>query len=219
MSYFSHARKFTVALIAVTGLSLMGNSLVFADPPKVVVKGAGNKEIKLNNPLRFQGTATDSKGIKEIYGTIQNAKTNRFVTKTGDSSKKASRLDFKFTESTSTRWISQSLELPKGEYIFRIRVRDSEKHYSPIIEVPFIATGANVRTLAASPADKSAVPRIAIQFPKNGAKLTEATVFNGIAKDDQSVTSVIATIMDTKSGQFLTPVSYTHLSLPTILRV
>ena len=206
MSYFSHARKIAVAVITATGLSLAGNTLVFADPPEVVIKGAG-KALKLNNPVRFEGTARDPQGINEIFGTIQNAETERFITQDGGSSRNAgkARMEFKFTKSIATRWVSQSFELPKGNYIFRIRVKDSEDHLSPIMEVPFTATGAGGPALAAAPAAKSAAPRTAIQFPKNGAELTEASAFNGIAKDDQSVNSVIATIMDTKSGQFLTP--------------
>ena len=213
MSYFSHARKFAVALIAATGFSLLSTSPSFADPPKVIVNGAGNKELKLNNPLRFEGIAQDQEGIKDIYGTIQNAKTNRFVTQTGGSSKKAARIQFKFTESASTRWVSQSFKLPEGDYIFRIRVRDSAGHYSPIMAIPFIATGIDGPARAAvstnqrstASAANSAPPRIAIQFPKNGATLAKAAAFNGIARDDQSVTGVIATIMDTKNGRFLTP--------------
>ena len=90
MSYFSHARKIAVAVITTTGLSLAGNTLVFADPPEVVIKGAG-KALKLNNPVRFEGTARDPQGINEIFGTIQNAETERFITQDGGSSRNAGK--------------------------------------------------------------------------------------------------------------------------------
>ena len=214
MSLSSRARHCALPLIAaVSFLLLTPPSAIANDPPQVTVNGAA-AGMQINNPVRFQGVTKDPQGIQEIFGTIQNSSTNAYVTQDGGSSEQPSRIKFKFTASQSTRWISQSFNLPRGRYIFRIRVRDNQGATSPMMEVPFIATGAKGPAVAEAPATNQrstaavaggAAPRTAIQFPKNGASLNTAAAFSGIAKDDQAVVGVIATIMDTASGQFLTP--------------
>lgn len=215
MSFSSRARQCALPLIAAVSFSLLTTSPAIAnDPPQVAVNGAGAGQMQLNNPVRFEGVTKDPQGIKEIFGTIQNTSTNAYVTQDGGSSEQPSRLKFKFTASQSTRWISQSFNLPRGRYIFRIRVRDNMGAISPMVEVPFVATGAKGPAVAAAPAANQrstaavaggAAPRTAIQFPQNGASLDTAAAFSGIAKDDQAVVGVIATIMDRASGQFLAP--------------
>ena len=185
------------------------------NPPQVTVNGVQpGVALQLGNPVQFQGVARDSEGIARIYGTIQSAKDQQFVTQQGGLSKNPSRLKFKYTNSTATRWASQSFNLPAGNYVFRIRVEDGQKAISPMMEIPFVATGAAAQrtTAAQAPAQSGqvagaaagAAPAIAIQFPQNGAVLNQAAAFSGIAKDDQAVVGVIATIMDKRSGMFLT---------------
>ena len=210
----TRVRKHALALIASTSLLA---TPVFAAPPQVAVNGANAGEMQLNNPVRFQGVAKDRDGIKQMFGTIQDTRTGAFVNQNGGTSKEPQRIQFKFTQSQATRWVSQSFNLQRGRYIFRIRVEDGAGEISPMMEVPFISTGAagantniasnansNQRATAAAPA-ASAAPQIAIQFPQNGATLAKASAFSGIAKDDQAVVGVIATIMDTSTGMFLAP--------------
>lgn len=213
MSVSTLMRKYAAPLIATALLSLMASSSAMADPPRVTINGTGAGEMQLNNPLRFEGLAQDSRGIQTIYGTIQDTRTQKYVTQKGRRSDEPEQIKFKFTpETRSTRWLSQSFNLPRGRYIFRIRVIDDNNEYSPLIEVPFIATGnegpaiaANQRSTANAAAAKSAAPSISIQFPQNGAKLAKAAAFNGTAIDDQAVVGVIATIMNTSTGMYLAP--------------
>lgn len=211
MSFSSRVRTCAFPLIAVAISATLSVSTALAnDPPQVTVNGAGAK-MQLNNPVQFQGAAQDTDGIKEIYGTIQNINTGNFITQAGGVSDKASRIEFKFSQSQATRWVSQSFNLPRGSYKFRIRVEDGANAISPMMEVPFVATGAAGANLAAAPKQtqsapaSSAAPQIAIQFPQNGATLQQASAFSGIAKDDVAVVGVIATIMDTATGMFLAP--------------
>ncbi len=199
-------------LAAVAVAAVLATSPAFANsPPEVAVQGAEAGTMTLGNPVRFQGVARDPQGITQIYGTIQNKK-GQFITQAGGLSKDPSRLQFKFTNSQATRWVSQSFNLPDGAYTFRIRVEDGAKAISPIIEVPFVVSK---RAMAAAPATNqrqtqqaqvgSAAPAAAIQFPQNGAVISQAAAFSGIAKDDQAVVGVIATIMNTSTGMFLAP--------------
>jgi len=211
MSFSSRVRKCALPLIAAAISASLSVSPAFANnPPQVSVNGAGSK-LQLNNPVQFQGVAEDADGINQIYGTIQNLSTGSFITQSGGTSDKASRIEFKFNQSQATRWVSQSFNLPRGSYMFRIRVEDRAKGISPMMEVPFVATGAAGANLATAPKQKqaapasSAAPQVAIQFPQNGATLQQASAFSGIARDDGAVVGVIATIMDTSTGMFLAP--------------
>ena len=214
MSLTSNARKCLLPLIAAASLSVMWASPALADPPRVSVNGAGNGQLQLNNPLSFKGVAQDPQGIEEVYAFIQTAATGKYVTQKGRMSDKAERIQIKYNKATTANWVTQSFNLPRGRYILSVRAIDSNKAISPNIQVPFVATGAKGANIAAVPATNqrapaaaagSAVPRIAIQFPQNGARLDKAQAFSGIAKDDQGVVRVIATIMDSSTGMFLTP--------------
>ncbi len=215
MSLTTRALKCAIPLFAAISFSMLAISPATADTPRVIVNGVGDGQLQLNNPVRFEGVAQDPQGIKLIYGTIQNEATGQYITQAGRSSKDPQVLKFKFTPTKSTRWASQAFNLPRGRYVFRIKVTDGQNTTSPLQEVPFIATGnkgpavaaapaTNQRATAAAPA-AGAAPRIAIQFPQNGARLAKAAAFSGIAKDDQAVVGVIATIMNTSTGMFLAP--------------
>lgn len=224
MSFFSRVQQRTLPLIAAASsttllaATLLTTSPVFAnDAPEVTVDGAGRGQVQLNNPLRFEGTAKDSDGIKNIFGTIQNAQTGKFISQRGKTTNKAENIKFNFKKSTATRWASQNFNLPRGRYVLNLRVADGANSVTDLIKVPFIATGAkgannlagvplnNQRSTGTAVAAAGAAPVIAIQFPRNGATLKQASAFTGIAKDDQSVVSVVATIMNTANGSFLTP--------------
>lgn len=216
MSFSSHLRNRVLPLIAASALAALPAVPTHANnPPQVTVNGVQpGVAMQLGNPVQFQGVARDSEGIAQIYGTIQSTKDQQFITQQGGLSKDPSRLKFKYTNSTATRWASQSFNLPAGNYIFRIRVEDGRKAISPMMEIPFVATGAPAARAtaqantqarqAAAGAAAGAAPAIAIQFPQNGAVLNQAAAFSGIAKDDQAVVGVIATIMNKNNGMFLT---------------
>jgi len=202
----SQVRKCVLPLIAVASFSILSVSPALAnDPPRVSIDGVGNGSVlRLNNPVQFQGMAADPQGIRKMIGTLQHTDTKRFVGKSGESIK------FKFDRSQSTRWTAQTFNLKRGQYTFRMRVEDRSNALTPLIEVNFYATGEEGGALASAPANNQrttagAPPQIAIQFPRNGAKLKEAAAFSGIAKDDQGVNGVIATIMNKSTGQFLNP--------------
>ena len=93
--------------------------------------------------------------------------------------------------------------------MFRVRAVDGSGIVSKMVEVPFLVDGgaAQATAPATRPATQqaSAAPRTAIQFPKNGAKLSKAAAFTGIAQDDQTVVGVVATIMNTSTGMYLAP--------------
>ena len=206
MTTTSRARKAAFPLAAAAA-TLMTFSQAMAAPPQVVVNGAGS-DLQLGNPVQISGVATDSDGIKQIYGTIKVAKSGKFVTGKGKFSDQPSRLQFNFKPSKSTRWQAQSFNLPTGRYVFNIRVEDQNGELSEIQNVPFYATGKARNAAQANNQQtqgNSAAPRIAIQFPKRGQVLKQASAFSGIARDDQAVTGVT--------------VSYRHLTLPTIYSV
>jgi len=213
MSFSSRIRQCTLPLIAVAiSTSLLATSPAFANgPPVVVVNGAGGGQIQLNNPLRFEGTAKDSDRIKNLFGTIQDTKSGKFIGQNGRASKKAENIKFKFEKSKATNWSSQSFNLPRGRYVFNLRVVDGANNVSERISVPFIATGAEgANNYAAAPVTNQrtvaggAAPRIAIKFPKNGDTLNKASAFSGTAKDDRAVVRVVATVMNKANGSFLT---------------
>ena len=113
MSFFSRVQQRTLPLIAAASsttllaATLLTTSPVFAnDAPEVTVDGAGRGQVQLNNPLRFEGTAKDSDGIKNIFGTIQNAQTGKFISQRGKTTNKAENIKFNFKKSTATRWAS-----------------------------------------------------------------------------------------------------------------
>ena len=216
MSFSSRARQCTLPLIAAAlSTSLLATTPAFAnDAPQVAINGAGGGQLQLNNPLNFEGTARDNDGIKNIFATIQDANSGQFIGQNGRFTSKAENIKFKFDKTQATRWASQSFNLPRGRYVLNLRVADGANTVTPLIKLPFIATGANGpnAALAAAPAtgqrttaaaSAGAAPVIAIQFPQNGATLNQASAFRGVAKDDQSVDSVVATIMNTANGSFL----------------
>ncbi len=204
-------RRCALSMITAAALSLAVVPSVYANGPVITVVGENTGELQLNNPVRFQGTAVDPDGIGLFFPAIQNASTGRYINQQGGNSNKAEKLKFKFT---GDQWVSQSFNLPRGNYVFSIRAQDKRKNISRYVKVPFVATGVKGPALAAAPANNqrqpansgtSAVPRIAVQFPKDGARLDKASAFSGVAADDQAVAGVIATIMDTATGQFLAP--------------
>lgn len=209
----SYNRALTRALTqfgAVATAAVLAGSPAFANnPPEVAISGAESGAMQFGGPVQFQGIARDPQGIKQIYGTIQT-QNGKFIAQNGGLSDDPARLQFKFTQSQATRWVSQSFNLPVGNYKFNLRVEDGAKAISPMMTIPFtVAKGA--ASVAAAPATQrqtqgtSAAPAIAIQFPQNGAVLQQAAAFSGIAKDDQAVVGVIATIMNKANGMFLTP--------------
>ena len=215
MSFFSGVYQCTLPLItAASSTVLLATSLLATTPafanqlPVVVVSGAGG-QLQLNNPVQLQGTAQDSDGIKSIFGAIKNVDTGAFVTKDGRFSQEAAGIDINHQKTQATRWATKSYNLPRGRYVLNIRAQDNTKKWSKVIQVPFTATGNNGSnsTLAAAPATNQAAagaaPIIAIQFPENGATLNQASAFSGIAKDDQSVVGVVATVMNTANGSYL----------------
>jgi len=210
MSTTSRVRR-ALPLFAAAATLLTASQAMANNPPDVAVNGAGSKELRLGNPVQLSGLASDTDGIKQIFGTIKSLKNNKFITGKGGFSDRPARLQFNFTQSTSTRWQSQSFNLPNGKYEFNIRVEDKAGDISPIITVPFTATGGRATALANNQTQNNqaqgnaAAPRIAIQFPKKGQVLKQAAAFSGIARDDQAVAGVIATVMNQATGQFLQP--------------
>ncbi len=193
--------KFLLPLAALGGLTLL--SPVQADVPRVAVEGHQGGTLAIQGPTQFRGSASDSEGLKYIYATIQNRADNTFLTPTGQYSTQPTQLPVDFTlYKPQTVWRTASYNLPNGNYIFRIRVEDARKARSEIVEVPFSVSAAG--TQKATPATAAnQPPGIAIQFPKNGAVMQGSASFRGIANDDQAVVNVVATIMNSASGQFL----------------
>ena len=204
MSFFARIIQSATPVLAATLLS----TSAFANPlPVVTIDGAQKNQLTLANPVSFRGVARDADGIAKIYGTIQTA-AGKFIKQKGGLSKKPSRLDFSFNKSQSTRWSTTSFNLEPGNYTFRIRVEDAEKGISPIQEVNFVVNDKPSVAVAAAPAaapSNGKPPGATIRFPKNGAVLSKPAAFTGIARDDQAVTSVVATVMDTSNGKFLLP--------------
>jgi len=215
MSFSARIRQCALSLTAVAlpitllAITLLATSPTFAnDLPKLVVNGANGGELQLNNPLRFEGTAKDSDGISNIFGSIKNVKSGEILGEIGRFTKKGrSGVKIKFEKTQATRWATQSINLPRGRYIFNVRSQDNEGDWSQAIQVPFTATGSKGanNTLAANQSTGNAAPSIAIRFPQNGATLKQGSAFRGIAKDDQAIAGVVATIMNRANGSFLNP--------------
>jgi len=215
MSFSLRVRQYTLPLIAAfISSSLLVSSPAFAnDPPIVTVNGAGGGQLQLNNPVSFAGTAKDSDRIRNIFGNIQDLSSGKYISPKGKAITRAENIRFKYEKSQATRWASQSFNLPRGRYMLTLSVVDGANNATQRIKVPFVATGAKgANNLAATPlsnqrstaaAAGGAAPVIAIQFPQNGSTLNQASAFNGIAKDDQSVVGVVATIMNTANGSYL----------------
>jgi len=217
MSFSSRVLQYTTLPLkaAATSAILLATTMLATTPalanqlPVVAVSGATGGQLQINNPVRFEGTAQDTDGIKNIFGSIKNVNTGAFVTKEGRFSQEADSVDINYQKTQATRWATKTYNLPRGRYVFNIRAQDNNRNWSKLIQVPFTATGNNGANpaLAAAPAANQAAagaaPIIAIQFPQNGATIDQASAFSGIAKDDQSVVGVVATIMNTANGSFL----------------
>ena len=211
LTLLSRTGRCANSLIAgATALMLTATSPVFAnDPPKVQVNGTIRGTMSLNNPVVIKGVATDKNGISRIDASIQSITTQRFVTQQGGLSTEPAAIKVTFSKSRTSNWSTQSFRLPKDRYMFRVRAVDGSGIVSKMVEVPFLVDGgaAQATAPATRPATQqaSAAPRTAIQFPKNGAKLSKAAAFTGIAQDDQTVVGVVATIMNTSTGMYLAP--------------
>ena len=200
MSFITRKIQFAIPALAAT---LFSTSVLTNPVPVVTINGAENGHMRLASPVRIQGVARDADGIAQIFGTIQKEK-GRFIKQDGGLSKQPSRLKFSFGKTATTPWSTSSFDLPPGNYIFRIRAEDNEQGRSAVQEVNF--TVGNVAAAAPATATQtSKPPGAAIRFPKEGAVLSKASSFSGIARDDQSVASVVATVMDTSNGKFLLP--------------
>jgi len=150
MSTISRVRR-ALPLFAAAATLLTASQAMANNPPDVAVNGAGSKELRLGNPVQLSGVASDTDGIKQIFGTIKSLKNDKFITGQGEFSDRPARLQFNFNQSTSTRWQSQSFNLPNGKYEFNIRVEDNAGDISPIITVPFTATGGRATALLNKP--------------------------------------------------------------------
>ncbi len=138
MSLSSRMRKSAIPRVAaIAAAAILATSPAFANsPPQVAVAGAGAQMV-IGNPVNFSGIAKDPQGIKQIYGSIQYQSNKKYLAPNGKLSSDPERLKFKFTNSQATRWVSQSFNLPDGNYTFFIRVEDGAKAISPLMKVPF----------------------------------------------------------------------------------
>jgi len=151
-----------VAAISLAASLVSTTALAANSPPEVVVSGAEAGTMRFASPVTIQGTARDQHGIKTIYGTIQVIASKKYITQQGQLSDQPSRLEFKYAKSEATRWASPTFNLPKGEYLFNIRVEDGKSMISPLMQVPFMVTASN---MVAAPA-KNRIVRSTQNQPK-----------------------------------------------------
>jgi len=178
MSLSLRLRACALPVMAATAMATMlaiSSPALANDPPQVAVNGAEAGNMQLNNPVSFQGVTRDSDGIKEIYGTIQNQSNMRFVDQSGGLTKEPARIKFKFNRDQATRWVSQAFNLPRGNYVFRIRVEDGNKAISPMMEVPFIATGRAGANMAAAQQPQQPAPKPAQQQQQQQQQVAQTT--------------------------------------------
>jgi len=203
-------KKFRLIVGAAALLSLTAFSSQVLANGQVNVAGAENGQLVFNNKVQVSGIAADPEGIKVIYATIQNNKNKKFLATSGTKySSKPKRLNVQFDNGAQqTRWATEAYTLSPGSYTFRLRLEDNGGDRTDIITVPF-RVDPNAMASNSDPVKRNAQvasqrpPGVAVQFPKNGAVMNGVTVFRGVAKDDQAVTSVVGTIMNTDSGLYL----------------
>lgn len=152
------SRKFTIGALRA---SLFAAVLLTFSP----VQAKDNTAIEVSNlrsgqlvfigePVQIQGKASDPEGIREIYGTIQDVRTQLFFTPKGKFAKKPVRLPFHLTNrSGDMLWTTNKLRVPEGDYIYRMRVEDNGKNRSRIVELGMVVRSENQSNAVASSAN------------------------------------------------------------------
>jgi len=200
------------AIAAAISLTISSTGHAGKPHPVVAIDNLQNGSAVFNNVFQLSGTAQDADGISTLVGNIRNVASNMYYGPDGKRSNKVIPVPFQFTPNAQRiRWATQQFPLPPGQYVFRFRAQDTSGLYSKLVKVPFTmqaggtSTPAVTATAPAPAAASNKAPRIAVQFPKNGAVMQNVVVFRGIAKDDNNITAVVATVMDANSGLFLNP--------------
>ena len=130
-------------------------------PPAVAINGLQSGGLAFNGPFQISGSASDSDGVTEIYGTLQNTTNNLFFTPDGRFVERPTRLAFKFNQSApQTNWISNAYALPAGRYVYRMRVEDGQKIRSEIIEVPVVIGAVPTANTTRAPAVVKPAPAV-----------------------------------------------------------
>ncbi|OED42328.1 hypothetical protein AB833_06655 [Chromatiales bacterium (ex Bugula neritina AB1)] len=207
MSLSKKVKPFLVSIIAMASLAIFSSNSIAKDLAPLLVQNYNGGVLSIQGPTKIQGTA-NIQGLIRIFATIQNQATEAFLTPDGEYSKQPIQLPIQFTPFQPGRgsvWQTASYNLATGDYIFRALGEDSNKNRSPRLEVPFSVNGGGAGKIVTATNTTNRAPGVSIQFPKNGAVMQGAASFRGLAQDDQSIVNVVATIMDTSSGQYLGP--------------
>ncbi len=164
--------KFRLLALPVLTAALLTTSNAQAnDAPKVGINGVNNGRLVYNGPVRLSGSARDADGIKQFFGTIQNAKNKMFLRQDGRFGEKPARLPFDYkAKARETNWSTNAYKLPPGEYIFRLRVEDRKELLTEMITVPVVVQNANSTAATAATAATSATRPATTQQVTNVAK-------------------------------------------------
>ncbi len=170
-----------LAIPVITAAVMVSSNAIADSLPKVAINGITKGALSFSGPVTISGSALDSDGISEIYGTIQNQANQLFFTPNGTFVKDPTRLPFTFDKNaTQTGWATNAYAIPAGKYLYRMRAEDSKKTRSKIVTIPVtvVASGARVATAAtAAPA-----ARPAAQAPAAPAAAPAATAVAASAK-------------------------------------
>ncbi len=177
-----------------------------ASVPKVVINGVKDGRItSADGSVLFTGVTSDPEGINRINAQLKMADKKAYLMPSGKFVSKSINIPVKFTAKVrQTQWTTAKYQVPDGNYVFILQVVDNAGTRTQVFEVP-VGVGAAAAAMAPVAKSKSAAPRVAINFPKNGSTVKGQAVFSGVARDDGKVLKIIGTIMNAANGLYLAP--------------
>lgn len=185
MNFNTSLRRLAMPFIAAalfTSSNAMANGA-----PMVNINNMNSGQLVFKGPVQISGVAADPHGIKRLFGTIQDKRTQLFFTADGKFVKKPTRLPFRFVATaTSTKWTTPAMALPSGEYFYRMRAEDGKETRSDILEVTLLVRAASqtsTTTLAkpAKPTTQAAVQAATQPANQPAAKPAGTMATNGMA--------------------------------------
>jgi len=169
-----------------------------AAPARVIFDGVQAGLItSTDGSIQFTGVASDGDGIQRIIAQLKSGGNGHYLSTKGKFSAKAESIPVQFNKlAAQTTWKTLRYKVPSGNYTFLLQLIDSRGDRSQVFRVPARVSGAVAKQVKGA-------PTVTIEFPANGGTVNSKAVYSGFAKDNRSVKRVVATIMDTENGQFL----------------